>query len=155
MKCLVVSDTHGRALALKEVIARESPLDLVIHLGDLGSDLAGTGYQGNSLAVRGNADRDLKAPLERLMDLEGHRVLMLHGHRYEVKWGLDRLYYRGLEKGADIVLFGHTHQAFLYRGDEVILFNPGSLSLPRDQARGSYGLLVFQGEKVLPKIFRI
>ena len=35
MKILIVSDTHGQEKNLEEVLEKESPIDALIHLGDL------------------------------------------------------------------------------------------------------------------------
>lgn len=45
------------------------------------------------------------------------------------------LYYRAKELGADIALFGHTHQQMIEEYNEVILMNPGSISLPNIRGR--------------------
>ena len=56
---------------------------------------------------------------------------------YEVKYGLSNLVAAAEERGAQIALFGHTHQAMTeYRGG-LYLMNPGSLSGPS----GTYGII--------------
>ena len=35
MKILIVSDSHGRDRYLEQVIEREKPIDMLLHLGDL------------------------------------------------------------------------------------------------------------------------
>ena len=35
MKILIVSDTHGRHRNLEEVLDREGPIDMLVHLGDV------------------------------------------------------------------------------------------------------------------------
>ncbi|OPL09533.1 MAG: hypothetical protein AVO33_06990 [delta proteobacterium ML8_F1] len=155
MRFLVVSDTHGDTLKLKKALEREGPLDAVIHLGDFSRDLESVGFKGSRLSVRGNTDKDARAPLERLVELGGRRVWMVHGHQYGVKGHLDRLVYRALELQADIALFGHTHQVLVAREENLTVFNPGSLSLPRDHVLGSYGILEIEGDCVQTKIFRI
>ena len=37
MKVLIVSDTHGQELNLLKAIQKVSPIDLLIHLGDMGA----------------------------------------------------------------------------------------------------------------------
>jgi len=41
----------------------------------------------------------------------------------------------GRERGADIVVFGHTHRPFLSDADRPILFNPGPA------LNGQYGII--------------
>ena len=38
MKVLIVSDTHGHRKEIREIIEREKPIDLLIHLGDIQGD---------------------------------------------------------------------------------------------------------------------
>jgi predicted phosphodiesterase len=73
------------------------------------------------------------------MTLGGKRIMMTHGHDYSVKFTLSRLCAEANKKGADIVLFGHTHQRYeryLPAGETeygvalskpMYLFNPGSI----------------------------
>ena len=64
MKVLIVSDTHGRREEIREIIQREKPVDLLIHLGDI----LGDGEYIQSLAecplelVKGNSDRNTDLP---------------------------------------------------------------------------------------------
>ena len=101
----------------------------------------------SAFIVRGNCDACEDAPEEQLVELGGWKLLLCHGHRYHVKQNLQSIYYRGLEAGADIVLFGHTHQA-IYEAGAVTLINPGSVSsrnLALDTA--SWGLLTLSDKK--------
>ncbi len=149
MRLAIVSDTHGNWPLAARAIKQEGELDALIFLGDHASD-------GQQLAkalqlpvylVRGNCDSADQGPEEQLVELGGWRLLLCHGHRYGVKQGLQRLYYRGLEQQVDFVLFGHTHQAVCEEGD-VTLINPGSVSelnVLRDTA--SWGLLTLSDKK--------
>ena len=62
---------------------------------------------------------------------------MTHGHRYGVSWDLQDLLYKGMEVGADIIFYGHTHipdyQEFPEEG--IVIMNPGSTTLPRQMKR--------------------
>ena len=82
------------------------------------------------------------------LDLDGVRVLILHGHGHGVKWGLGALekYARG--KGVDAVLFGHTHERLEKYIDGLYLFNPGSTSQPRDGV-ASFGVMTVQKGQLL------
>ena len=96
------------------------------------------------VAVHGNCDGPFSGGLrdEEILDLEGHRILLCHGHRYGVKGGLGHLIASAKRQGADIALFGHTHE----RHEEYLpeyglwLFNPGALSYP-ERGEPSFGLL--------------
>ena len=97
--------------------------------------------------MRGNCDGFSNEAEEQVFELGGWRFFICHGHRYQVKSTYQPVYYRGLELGADFVLFGHTHQAMYEEGD-VTLINPGSVSsfnLRFDSA--SWGLLTLSEKK--------
>ena len=85
-------------------------------------------FNGMVYAVRGNCDFSGKYPEERLIEINGKRIFICHGHRYNVKYGYNSIYYKGKELGADIVLFGHSHLPIVEEYDELILMNPGSIS---------------------------
>ena len=73
----------------------------------------------------------------------GERTLFLtHGHVF----GPDRL--PPLRKG-DILAFGHTHIPLAQKADGIFLFNPGSVSLPKNGNPPSYG--IFSGESLAVK----
>ena len=129
MKIAVVSDTHGNWLPVKEAIEAAGGVDYLMFLGDHASDgrqLEKT-LQIPAYIVRGNCDDFSDGLEEQLVELDGWRFLLCHGHRYQVKDNLQRIYFRGLEQQVDFVLFGHTHQ-FLYEEGDVTLLNPGSAS---------------------------
>ena len=56
MKILIVSDTHGQEKNLEEVLEKESPIDALIHLGDLegGEDFINTHVSCPAYLVSGN-----------------------------------------------------------------------------------------------------
>ena len=143
MKLLVVSDTHGNRLALREAIDRHPDVNFLIHLGDGLADLGEVQRSGRCpqcYMVRGNCDYAPQVPAERLCGLAGHLVFMTHGNGYDVKLTVGALLGAAREKNAQIALYGHTHIPLLSKVGDVWLFNPGSLSLgPSGQCR--YGLL--------------
>lgn len=142
MRIAVISDTHGDKKALKRALERIGPVDVILHLGDHGQDLEEslTGTK-EIYAVHGNSDPVKSLPVERVLNFCGHTLFMCHGHRYNVKQGLQRLYYRGLELGADIILFGHTHLALNHQEEELLILNPGSASRPCPGERASLAVL--------------
>ncbi len=62
-------------------------------------------------------------------------ILYTHGDAYGVKSGLEKLLLAGSERGARLVLFGHTHERHAEKVGDIYLFNPGSLG-----KAGSYGI---------------
>lgn len=141
MKILVLSDTHGQSdLFLLARIAQEC--DLVLHLGDGFNDGQRLSQIQETpiIQVTGNTDVPLVVIPEKMITLQGHQVLLTHGHHYNVKMGLLNLQYKAQEYGATLVLFGHTHERTLVNQDGIYMFNPGSARLSANP-QPSAGLL--------------
>ena len=137
MKYLVVSDTHGVHWKLKKVVDKVKP-DAVIHAGDLSvtKEKLQNIIQCPLIAVKGNCDygnQDLNE-IERIK-LGRHNILITHGERYHVGFGLERLLYLGQEQEASCIIFGHTHISLQDYREGIYLLNPGSLSQPRQHGR--------------------
>lgn len=134
MKVLIVSDTHGREQNLAEALEQTGPIDQLIHLGDVEGgaehirELAG---DAPAAIIAGNNDFFCDLPNERIFTIGGHRIFMTHGHGYFVHSGTLYLKREARKKGADIVMFGHTHKPYMEEDNELLVLNPGSLSLPR------------------------
>ncbi len=160
---LILSDSHGHPDAIHEAIRRVRP-DGILFAGDGLRDLTYVELPCPLFAVRGNCDW-MSAPLtiggslreveeEELFAWGDLRILLLHGHRYGVKSGLSVATAHGARRGADILVFGHTHLPAEHRipaGETVggitldrplILFNPGSLG---DSRTASFGTLTIRG----------
>lgn len=152
MKLLVGSDTHGNIRDLARAVEREQP-DLICHLGDYVRD----GKRLQELfphipleQVPGNCDFPATAGAERLLQIEGHTLLLCHGHTFGVKRSLLQAYYAAVERQAELLLFGHTHRALCQQKEGVLLFNPGTAG-----GRGavcSYGVIELNQNTVLPRI---
>ena len=136
MKVLILSDTHGREQNLAEALEQTGPIDQLIHLGDVEGgaehirELAG---DAPAAIIAGNNDFFCDLPNERIFTLGGHRIFMTHGHGYFVHSGTLYLKREARKKGADIVMFGHTHKPYMEEDNELLVLNPGSLSLPRQE----------------------
>jgi putative phosphoesterase len=139
---LVMSDTHGHRARIALALKRFADADMIFHLGDYSRDaeLIRTMTKTPVYSVRGNCDISCSAEAELLLSFEGVRVLMLHGHRQNVKSSLLNLGLYAVEQEANIALFGHTHLPIEEYYQNVLLYNPGSLGEPRD-LRPSIGLL--------------
>lgn len=89
MKILIVSDTHKAHVSLEQVLEREKPIDMLIHLGDVegGADyieaLAGCPVH----IVAGNNDYFSDLPQEEEFVVEGNHIFITHGHYYYVSMG--------------------------------------------------------------------
>lgn len=156
MKYLIFSDSHRKTHGMCDVIERSlSGLDGIIFLGDNYDDIEIIREKYPRLdiyAVAGNCDASpiYRTPdyLERTAVFDGVRVLMVHGHAHGVKWGLGEIEAYARRKGINVVLFGHTHERYDSYRDGIHLFNPGSVSEPRD-GTASFGVLTVQNGQVL------
>ena len=140
MKVLVVSDTHRKNDNYFEVVKLHHP-DLVIHCGDAeGSEYAITEAAGCPVQiVLGNNDFFSELPRELEFSVGPYKVWVTHGHNYYVYMGNEHIKREAAARGADIVMYGHTHKPVIDRSGDVIAVNPGSLSYPRQEGhRPSY-----------------
>jgi len=151
-KYLVVSDTHGRDNNFYDVLDLEEPLDGIIHCGDFEGSEGKFAIAANCPVyfVAGNNDffSDLNRELEFTFD--GHKAFLTHGHNYMVSMDLDYIRSEGIARGAEVVFFGHTHKPVAKTMGGVYLFNPGSLSYPRQEGRRpSYIILTTDGSGII------
>ncbi|MCI1478957.1 MAG: metallophosphoesterase [Clostridium beijerinckii] len=137
MLIAVVSDTHRMTKYINLAKRLIKDADILIHLGDNIDDaeLLENTFKGKVYAVAGNCDYSTKYPKESVIEVNGKKIFFTHGDLYGVKSSMNNIYYRGRELNADIVLFGHTHQQLVEKEDDMILMNPGSISLPKFKGR--------------------
>lgn len=135
MLIAVVSDTHGSPRAIKLVKKAIESSDVLIHLGDNISDLKyiKEGFKGEVYGVSGNCDFTNEFQTEQIVEIEGKRFFITHGHKYGVKYNISTIFYKGKEVGVDAVLFGHTHVKVIDQDEGMWIINPGSTSLPKDR----------------------
>ncbi len=127
MKLAAISDTHGNKNILKQFCEKFKTTDVIIHLGDGYSDYCHVKNDyPNLVFVTGNNDFSSDQPLLRFFELEGVKILAVHGNGYGVKRNLERLKNLAKKKGADIVLFGHTHVSHISFEEGIYLCNPGA-----------------------------
>ena len=164
MDILIFSDSHGDTSAIRKMISRQLQQPYAIFF--LGDGLHDTDILSPCdpplYCVQGNCDWFSAdgAPTEIVMAMGGHTIFATHGHLYHAKETDAALISHAIDVGADIVLFGHTHQPYLRvipagtefgtlaRGNFAIqkpiyLFNPGSLRA------GSFGALTLRKNDVL------
>lgn len=101
-------------------------------------------YADKIIAVKGNCESEVdqwvsKFPISDMATLFffEKEIVMTHGHHYS----FDNL---PLNPG-DIFLQGHTHIGVLEKKGNLILANPGSVSLPKD---GHHSYMVMDEEKI-------
>lgn len=137
MKILIVSDTHGRHRNLEEVLDREGPIDMLVHLGDVegGEDYICALADCETHIIAGNNDFFSNLSREQEFFIGKYRVFITHGHSYYVSMGTKELKKEARRRGVDIVMYGHTHVPHLEVDGNLTVLNPGSLSYPRQADR--------------------
>ena len=140
MKLLVFSDSHGNTANMRAAAARERP-DRILHLGDMVRDAQILSESCPDIPleqVPGNCDYYTGLPLQKIVDAEGKRILMTHGHLYHVKVGMGAAVEAALKAKVDVLLFGHTHEAVCLERDGLWIMNPGTI---RGSLAPTYGVI--------------
>ncbi|MBO5883457.1 MAG: metallophosphoesterase family protein [Clostridia bacterium] len=174
MKLIVISDTHGRPSRILEVIGRHPSYDALIFLGDGLRDIDYVSDEIHGLyAVIGNCDvlssnLSLKNSVREELFLKfcEYNIMITHGHKYGVKRGIEAAAEAAILKGADLLLYGHTHtptEKYIPEGETVgnvilskplRIFNPGSLGEMRD-GEATFGVIEIRGNSILMSHGRI
>lgn len=157
MRVGVVGDIHGNEYDLKQVVSNMGRIDQLLFTGDGSREMGRLAeYLDYPVSgVRGNCDYHLDYPVEQTLYLEDCKVLLTHGHMYNVKHGLTRLNLAAQEGGYHLVVFGHTHQPLSDQWNGIQLFNPGSLSRERSSSGPSYGMIEIKGSAINAKLIRL
>lgn len=158
MKFLIASDLHGSKYYLDkllEVVKIEKP-DKIVFLGDIyyhgprnplpkdysPKDVANNlnSIKNDIIVLQGNCDSQvdtLVSEFDFLSDLViaiGNKTFFLsHGHVYN-KDSMPKTNFDG-------IIYGHFHTGFIFEENGVIIANPGSLSLPKENTLNSYLVL--------------
>ncbi len=144
MRILVISDSHGSLANLEKVLDMHPEAEHVIFLGDGVREAEEASFIYDNMQfhlVAGNCDFGSSYPSTAVTEIAGKRILYTHGHTMNVKYGYNAAIERAKAEGADILLFGHTHEAAVRYCDGLYLMNPGSVSRPRGSYYGSYGYI--------------
>ncbi|MEZ8103782.1 phosphodiesterase [Vibrio cortegadensis] len=161
MNLFFASDLHGSLPATEQMISQyvKSGAKHLILLGDILNhgprNAIPEGYNppevaqllnqyaDQIIAVRGNCDSEVDQMLlsfPMMMDYSwvlletGQRLFLTHGHTYNS----DK---RPALRDGDILAHGHTHIPVAEEQNGVVIFNPGSVTIPRNGYSASFGLL--------------
>ena len=151
-KILIISDNHGLMHQLRDVVEREAPIDLFLHLGD--GERSKTEYERllppltASIYLEGNNDFMPLRPTARF-ELEGVEIFAAHGHKYAVKQGFSVLENEARKQGAQLVCYGHTHRAEVHQTDGITYVNPGSFTGYYSPTGSTYAVATLDGGKIL------
>lgn len=146
MRILVVSDSHGDVFSLRKAVRSQPTAEIVVFLGDGERDMDFVSYETENkhvIAVKGNCDFGSILPENVTQTISEKKLFVTHGYLENVKFGDDKLIYKGQSLGADIILYGHTHVPVNKYVDGVYVFNPGSIR------NGNYGFIDITEKGVL------
>jgi len=143
----IITDTHvpQRLKTLPpRVFEAFRGVDRILHAGDINTRrvLDELAQVAPVDAVAGNADLvGHGLPLTRVIDVEGKRIGLVHGHggwsRYLVskvrdRLGYDEEHYLNIVQRSfgpvDAIVFGHTHRFYHSYRAGILLFNPGPIA---------------------------
>lgn len=153
MKIGIISDTHGDIVQVEKALEILKDCEYIIHCGDVLyhgprnelpknynpkklAELLST--KDNIIYIRGNCDsdvdemvikRDLKEK-NRLLNLGKYSIYAVHGYEETEEDRVNKAH----ELGSDIVISGHTHIKVLKEKDGIIVINPGSTTIPKDES---------------------
>jgi hypothetical protein len=120
MRIAVLSDTHASSLddLPPRLLAALAGVDMVLHLGDYANMEVVDGLRRlhHFEGIHGNMDSagvKQSLPEQRVVEVEGKRI----GTRFPA---------------VDAVLYGHTHRSSNGMDGDVLVFNPGSVPMYRD-----------------------
>jgi len=160
MKIVVLSDTHIKGEVdwlspeLKKIFQK---IGFIIHCGDFVIPYV---YQelsklGKVIAVHGNMDAfELKEelPPKITFQIERKKIGIIHG--FGSPYGLEARVGTALP-GVDVVLYGHSHRPQNIILNDVLFFNPGSLTNNRFTPFNSYGIIELDSRGVKGEIIKI
>ncbi len=165
MKILIFSDSHNIKRNIIKALNLHPDAQYIIHLGDGVNDLQSLDIvpeNAKIICIKGNCDghtASQSTPPVLCIEICNRKIFICHGHNHNVKHNMMTLIYCAVENNADIVLYGHTHckhNEYIpsdklpgNRENGLYIFNPGSISLPRDSMTSSYGLIEIKENGVL------
>lgn len=156
MRIIVVSDTHmprRRVKGLPEQLNNAiRDADLILHAGDW-CDMATVDALSPYAPLEGVAgNNDGEALIKRfgyrkIVTVGDVRIGIVHGHG--VKGTTEsRSREAFARESPDVIVFGHSHIPLLKEMNGILLFNPGSPTDKRRQAKYSFGILEVDGRDI-------
>ncbi len=145
MRILVISDSHG--LELNQEIIELEQCDLNIHCGDSQLMKNDRDMKQFDMIARGNCDFDRNYQINEVLDVNGLRLMVTHGHYFDVNYSMNSLLNAAMDKEIDIVFYGHTHVVNTLYKNGVLIVNPGSLRQSRSQYPRTYMIVEVLSDK--------
>lgn len=148
----VISDTHGKLD--EQVLELFAGVNHIIHAGDIGDEELIWQLEKIApvIAVRGNIDNDRMCfPNERLAIIKGRTFFIRH--QFATVEKMNAAQQRLIEQRMpDVVVFGHSHQAYSGHWRGTLLFNPGGAGPKRFSLPRTVGLLELHEDSITSRI---
>ncbi|KXZ40222.1 hypothetical protein SAMN05661008_00226 [Alkalithermobacter thermoalcaliphilus JW-YL-7 = DSM 7308] len=153
MKIGVMSDTHGSLKYFEKALDVLKDCDYILHGGDIlyhgPRNPLPDGYApldlskkinslNNIIFTCGNCDSDvdqmvINHPIQTpyvFLQFENLKIFMCHGYKKDK----NEFIQMAKNYNADIFISGHTHIKELYKDENLVVLNPGSTSIPKDDS---------------------
>jgi hypothetical protein len=151
----VISDTHGKLD--ERVLDLFAGVHRIVHAGDIGDEelIWQMEKVAPVIAVRGNNDSEtICFPNERMAVVKGRTFYVRH--QFATVEKMSPAQQRIIEQRMpDVVIFGHSHKAYVGRWRGTLLFNPGGAGPKRFNLPRTVGLLELHEEHVEPRIINL
>lgn len=153
-KIVIVSDNHGLFKELEDIYTMyKNDASYFLHCGDSEMD------ENHPLfniykSVNGNCD-DHSFSNKLILEVEGKKILVIHGHYHSVKYNLTSLFFYATENNIDIVCFGHTHYPLVEKYENITFINPGSILANRGIRGRSYAILEIDNNNISVKHYDV
>jgi uncharacterized protein len=138
----LVSDTHG--LIRESLFEALAGVSRILHAGDVGGRavLDALSTIAPVDAVYGNVDPlDGRLPQDVNVSHDGVSIHVSHGHELGAPTPQKLL----ARYAANVLVYGHTHKALVYREGPRLVVNPGAAGPKRFDAKPSIGILRITG----------
>ncbi len=133
LKICLVSDNHGDLDCIERILSDNPACDYYLHCGDV---MAAPENIAPFAAVSGNNDWFFEYPMQMIMEIGGHRILIMHGHKLIYSWNL--MVDKAKKEKCDVVFYGHTHSFYDDIHNGIRFINPGSCHYNRDLTAPCY-----------------
>jgi putative phosphoesterase len=149
-RLIIFSDVHRNKARVEGVLSEHKGASLFISLGD--TELKSRFLeQHDIIAIKGNYPFDSGFTYEHEMTIENKKFLFVHGHKYGVSHGIEKLYERMLKTDVTFAFYGHTHVAAFDMVEQRYLINPGAMHKSRSEISDSYLYFEIDGNHVTIK----
>lgn len=151
MKIGIISDTHN--YLNPRIVQYLQGVDLILHAGDIGSQeiMDRLALVAPVTAIRGNIDYKgtvSMLPEQIITTLGNVTFLMIHDIG-NINSFCEKLNQGEFHPLPEVIVYGHTHQAFYKNINGFIFLNPGSATNSRDHRKPSLSILELQGSEII------